>query len=62
MKAQYTTDILGEEHAVFIAETTPCKHPDYFIKVLNVMGNCETTVKSCIECGKWLEPPKTDCV
>ncbi len=64
MKAQYTRDILGEEHMVYVSEDLQCSHPpnQIYTRVVGGIINCETTEAYCANCGEVVEPPKTDCV
>ena len=41
--------------------TEKCPHDVAYIKVLDAVCGCETTVLTCTECKEELEPPKTDC-
>lgn len=41
--------------------TEICPHDIAETRVIESVGTCETTVLVCIECGKQLEKPKTDC-
>ena len=38
-----------------------CPHYSQIIKPLGGSVNCETTVLKCMDCGKILSEPKTDC-
>lgn len=40
-----------------------CPHPKdrQFIRVINTVVTCETTVVYCADCGEVLTEPKTDC-
>lgn len=38
-----------------------CPHPETYLKVLEEIVNCETTVTACRQCGKHLNKPETDC-
>lgn len=42
-------------------EDEDCKHQNTFTSVKNVTANCETTTVECLDCGKQLRKPKTDC-
>lgn len=41
--------------------TEICKHHKTIIRVLKITTTCETTVVECMDCGKKLTQPKTDC-
>ncbi|WP_124019428.1 hypothetical protein [Flavobacterium hydrophilum] len=41
--------------------TEVCPHDIAYIKVIDAVCGCETTVLTCTECKKELEPPKTEC-
>ena len=41
--------------------TKVCPHDVAYIKVLESVCTCETTVLTCVDCGKELEKPKTEC-
>lgn len=41
--------------------TVVCPHDIAETRVIESVGTCETTVLVCIECGKQLEKPKTEC-
>ena len=42
-------------------EDDECKHHNTFTRVSNVSATCETTTVECLDCGKQLRKPKTDC-
>lgn len=42
-------------------EDEECKHQNTFTSVKNVSLTCETTTVECLDCGKQLREPKTDC-
>lgn len=41
--------------------TEVCPHDVAYIKVLEIVCTCETTVLTCYDCGEELEKPKTEC-
>ncbi|MBS7234259.1 hypothetical protein KHA90_25010, partial [Flavobacterium psychroterrae] len=41
--------------------TEVCSHEIAVIRVIESVGTCETTSEFCIECGKQLTEPKTEC-
>ena len=41
--------------------TEECPHDIAEIRVLDSVATCETTAEFCIECGKQLTQPKTEC-
>ena len=41
--------------------TEECAHPDTYLRVLDAVVGCETTVVECMHCGKELTEPKTEC-
>ncbi len=38
-----------------------CQHANLQTKTIEVFGTCEKTVTTCLDCGKELEEPKTEC-
>ena len=38
-----------------------CSHDKTCIRTLTAVLGCETTAEFCIECGKQLSQPKTEC-
>ena len=42
-------------------EDDECKHGNTFTSVKNVTATCETTTVECMDCGKILSGPKTEC-
>ena len=40
----------------------PCSHDDTYLKIIDVLATCETTVLFCNTCKTELSQPKTDCI
>ena len=49
-------------HATSHSVTEICNHPNRALLVLHSVATCETTVEVCLNCGKHLSKPKTDCI
>lgn len=53
--------IIVDDFEKYYSITEVCPHKIIYLKVIESIVNCETTVEVCEDCGKIVTEPKTDC-